>query len=282
MTDSLKREPILDVIELAMSRLAQKSPGVVVADDLKEQEKLDLGRRDYDMALARRLEKLHAHGNIEHDGSGAHDVAPATQHASAHVPAPERQRPCLRTWTLIIAMLLSIAAGAGATWLGVMATPQPQVVPVAAPGPAAIAAPAPLAVVAPAAVVPATKPDDEEQVRQLVETWRSAWAGRNVEAYLASYGADFTPANGQSRDAWAAARRKNIEGRSSIDVATSHLKLERLDAKRMKVQFLQDYAAGSYRETAQPKTLLLVRSEAGWKIAGEWQGEAPAGTLGKP
>jgi ketosteroid isomerase-like protein len=148
--------------------------------------------------------------------------------------------------------------------------------------PVPIAVPAPAEIVETASVTPAPTPTDDDQVRNLIDNWRSAWADRNVDAYLACYSADFSPANGQNHDAWAAARRKNISTRSDIAVNTNELKLERLDAQRMKAQFLQDYASGTYRETAQPKTLLLVRHESGWKIAGEWQGEAPVDEIGKP
>jgi hypothetical protein len=50
------------------------------------------------------------------------------------------------------------------------------------------------------------------------------------------------------------------------------LRIERLTDDQVKVVFLQDYSSGSYREVAQPKTLLLVRSGSQWQIAGEWQG----------
>lgn len=267
MTESPKREPIVDVIELAMSRLANKLPDNIAAEDPKEPENLDLGRRGYDIALAKRLEALRT------IGQGAHDVPPAAQGPVAP-EQPSKPPCCLRTGTLLLAMLLSILAGAAMTWLSTQASPQP----VVAPAPAS--APTLPEVVAAPVAAPKPQPSDEDRARELVENWRSAWAGRDVETYLACYGADFAPANGQTRDAWEAARRKNIASRSSIAVATNGLTFERLDALRMKVSFLQDYASGSYRETAQPKTLLLVRSEAGWLIAGEWQGEVPAGTLG--
>jgi hypothetical protein len=265
MTDSLKREPIVDVIELAMSRLGQRSSDKAAADDRKEAEKLDLGRRGYDIALAKRLEQLHAI-------SSNHGEPSSTQAPAATEP-PMKQPCCLRTGTMLAAMLLSITAGAGMTWLATRANPQIASAPVPVEP---VATPARPEAVAPPAVAAATMPNDEDQVRQIIENWRSAWAGRDVEAYLACYGAEFKPANGQALDTWEAARRKNISMRSSIVVAINGLTLERLDAKRMKASFLQDYVAGNYRETAQPKTLLLVRNDAGWTIAGEWQGEAAA------
>lgn len=263
MRDSLKREPILDVIELAMSQPAKELPDDIAADDSRKQEYLGFSRQSYAVALAKRLELLRSIGR------GTHEVPPPLA-----VEQPSKPPCCLRTGTLLLAMLLSILAGAAMTWLSTQASPQPVVAPAPASTPTL-----PEVVAAPVAA-PKPQPSDEDRARELVENWRSAWAGRDVETYLACYGADFAPANGQTRDAWEAARRKNIASRSSIAVATNGLTFERLDALRMKVSFLQDYASGSYRETAQPKTLLLVRSEAGWLIAGEWQGEVPAGALG--
>jgi hypothetical protein len=263
MVESLKHEPVLDVIELAMSRLAHRSPESAATDGRKEREKLDLGRRGYDLALAKRLEQLQAMDQ------GAHGMPPAP------APEPAPQHRCLQTGILLALVMLSVAAGAGVTWLATRANPEHVVAPAAVVAPV----PVPSQVVEAASIAPAPIATDEDQVRKLIENWRSAWAGREVDAYLACYVTDFTPANGQTHDVWTAARRKNIATRSSIIVAINDLKLERFDAQRMTAHFLQNYASGNYRETAQPKTLLLVRGEAGWQIAGEWQGEAPASAI---
>lgn len=276
MQDDQKRGNLDNVIEKAMSRLADRSPDAVEADEQKERTRLGLGRRDYDQVLAERLDEIRAMGRL------GQATLPADQPAPVEASLP--QRTCHRTGTLLVAMLAStiMGAGAGATWFaGPDATRQaaPSAPPAAV---APMAVPVRPEVVEAPVVAPAPTPTDEEQVRSLVEYWRAAWAARDVDAYLACYATDFTPANGQSHEAWASARRKNIASRSSIIVATNGLTLERLDAQHMKARFLQDYAAGSYRETAQPKTLLLARGEAGWQIVGEWQGEAPAGAVGNP
>jgi ketosteroid isomerase-like protein len=274
MQDDQKRGNLDNVIEKAMSRLAGRSPEAVEADEQKERTRLGLGRRDYDQVLAQRLDEIRAMGRL------GHATLPASQPVPVETSVP--QRTCHRTGTLLVAVLLSsiAGAGAGAAWFGQAATNQvvPTAAPVAAVAPvAALADPARPEVVEAPAVTPAPSPSDEDRVRALVEHWRAAWAARDIDAYLACYATGFTPANGQAHEDWAAARRKNIASRSSIIVATNGLTLERLDAQRMKARFLQDYASGSYRETAQPKTLLLARGEAGWQIVGEWQGEAPAG-----
>ena len=73
-----------------------------------------------------------------------------------------------------------------------------------------------------------------------------------------------------------AERRKNLSSRPQISVSVHDLRIERLAEDRMKLAFLQDYAAGNYRENAQAKTLVLARNASNWLILGEWQGAEQA------
>jgi ketosteroid isomerase-like protein len=133
---------------------------------------------------------------------------------------------------------------------------------------------APVAAVA-AAVIPPPPAvqipvrSDEDDVQALVENWRQAWSRSDVNAYLGHYSAQFVPVNGQAQAQWAANRRKIISGRSDIQVTTRELRIERIDDRTMEAAFLQDYAAGAYRETAQPKTLRFQREDSGWRIVSE-------------
>ncbi len=103
----------------------------------------------------------------------------------------------------------------------------------------------------------------------MVENWRMAWSRRDVNAYLGHYSAQFVPASGQSQEQWAAKRRTVIAGRADIQISIRELRMERIDDRSMDVAFLQDYAAGEYRETAQPKILRLHREDSGWRIVSE-------------
>lgn len=188
-----------------------------------------------------------------------------------------------RGWARTRASLLFAAAVAASVWVGLMwltagdagdggaATPAPPaaIEPVAAPAASATSPAAPVAAPAEAA---AAVDVGQEQARDLVERWRQAWAGRDVDAYLACYSPDFKAANGQPRTAWAEARRKRLSSQSDISLRVHDIRVERIDDDQLKVEFLQDYASGTYRESARPKTLLLAREDAAWRIAGEWQG----------
>lgn len=129
--------------------------------------------------------------------------------------------------------------------------------------------------VAPTPIAPAQlakpEPGAEALVEALVERWRQAWSGRDSQAYLACYSPDFVSADGQARPRWEVARRKILARRADVRVTVNALRLERLGADQIKASFLQDYVAGSYREQARAKTLLLVRRGSDWLIAGEQQ-----------
>jgi uncharacterized protein (TIGR02246 family) len=121
----------------------------------------------------------------------------------------------------------------------------------------------------------------EAQARALIDRWRQAWASRDVDAYLGCYSADFQPIDGQSRSGWAAARRKKLSTPADINLQVRDIRFEHVTSDRLRAVFLQDYASGSYRETARPKTLLLSRQDGDWRIAGEWQGMPPASAVGR-
>lgn len=138
----------------------------------------------------------------------------------------------------------------------------------------------------PAPVLAATKPAqaalDEQQIRDTLETWRLDWSRRDVGAYLKHYSPSFVPADGQSRAEWEASRRKNISSRPAIRVEVNDLRIEPLDQDQIRLSFLQNYISGTYQETAQPKTLRLVRAGTDWLIVGEWQGPEPVSAAKSP
>lgn len=262
---------ITNVIESAMSRLAPSSPGHKAAPDPATERK-NLGRRDYDRALARRLEQLQTAM-----GESPAAPPPVTQTASISPSAAPRTAPAA---PLLATALVSALAGAGAMWLAIggqptSEAPETRIVNAAPVVVAAPVAPQASVAVAPAASDPAPMvKSDEAQARELLDAWRQAWSSRDSDAYLSFYSPNFTPADGQKRADWAAARRKNLANRPVIKIEVRDINVERIDDRQLRLAFLQDYAAGSYRETAQPKILRLVRQEGKWLIAGEWQGTA--------
>ena len=228
----------------------------------------------------------------------AHPLAPEQRSAASGNEvnvATAPLQPARPTWaagqartyrlsTVLLSGVFSALGTAGLMWLangaqqrGGAAVPAPQ----AAVAPAVLALDAKPTLAAVGAPEPAPVDDDESQARAVLERWRQAWASRDVEAYLACYSRDFLPADGQTRSAWAATRRNKLSSRSDISLQVHDVRVERVDGDHLKVVFLQDYASGTYRESARPKTLLLARTGADWRIAGEWQGGLLAAPLGR-
>ncbi|MBU1365239.1 MAG: hypothetical protein KKE51_15600 [Gammaproteobacteria bacterium] len=209
--------------------------------------------------MARRLAQLHtALGEADVAPDGAKTIAPP---AAATHPANTAG-----TGSLVATGLLAALLGASLMWLALQAQPLPT-------EPAtklqATTRPAPLPAIAPAA----TKISDTARIGELLENWRMAWTQRDIGGYLNSYSQQFEPTDGQPRAAWAAARTKKLAPGAPIDIQIHELGIERLNADLFKATFLQDYASGSYRETARTKTLLVAREDGEWKITREWMTE---------
>lgn len=228
-------------------------------------------RREQDRALKQRLEQL----QIAQGQGQAPRPAIAVSSAPTATPTPALAQPfpshaSARGYG--IGVFLSVAlfgalAGASLMWMAMNSAAHPTQ-PLVATGIAQ----------APAAAVPEPKPAaqvdaSDSQARDLIESWRQAWARRDASAYVTHYSQGFAPANGQTRTNWAKGRQRNFAGKSSIKVAISSLRIERLSDDRIKAFFLQDYTSGNYRENAKPKTLLLERAGQEWKITGEWEGD---------
>lgn len=113
-------------------------------------------------------------------------------------------------------------------------------------------------------------PAETEQTLKLrVDSWRRAWAARDVDAYLSHYSPEFKPVKEQDRQTWAGNRRRVILSRPDIELRVTELRLERLDAHAWRVRFLQDYASGTYVEKQQPKILEWVLNDGQWLITAE-------------
>jgi ketosteroid isomerase-like protein len=208
------------------------------------------------LAMARRLEQLNA-------ALGHAETRPEPT-VAAPPPATASRRGVKASTVIVTAVVLAIAGGA---LMSLTATHDPL-----PNSPVAM-----LPVAAPAAALIAAKPaiSEQKRVSDLLESWRSAWAQRDVAAYLDFYSPDFAPADGSPRDAWVAARTKKLSAGAPITLQLNQLALEQVDGDHFKATFLQDYAAGSYRETARPKTLLIARQNGNWRITREWQEETP-------
>lgn len=258
------------VIAAAMSRLAQPVAVDSAATPAPPTTRTGVGRREYDKALVHRLEQLQNAMGEQNQTVSADPMPSATANTYTFRPS-----------TLVITALASALLGAGLTWHALGGNEAEPLLPPPADtrlsAPPTPAAPTAENIVAP---LPPPLKTDEAQARELLEAWRQAWSQRDIEAYLSYYSPDFVPNKGQKRTEWAAERSKNLSSRPQISINVHDVRIEHIAEDRIRLAFLQDYAAGNYRENAQAKTLLLVRQAASWLILGEWQGEnqAPVAT----
>ena len=163
----------------------------------------------------------------------------------------------------------------------VVATQRPAPAPAAAapapaaptPAPAAAAAPAP----APAptaeapAPAPATASDSSTQaVTAAVQAWASAWAAKDMKAYLGAYDKSFDPPGNQNRAAWEKEREARIVSKSRISVKLSDINVS-VQGDKATARFRQAYSADSLNVSSR-KTLDLVHNNGRWTIVRESTG----------
>jgi ketosteroid isomerase-like protein len=147
--------------------------------------------------------------------------------------------------------------------------PSPAPVPVAAPTPVVTAvASAPAAVTPnPAPAPSASNNQGVKEAEAAVKAWASAWSAKDVKAYLASYGKDFTPPGGMGRNAWEEERKARINGKANISVKLENLNVS-VNGSKATAKFRQDYKAGGLSVQSR-KTLDLIKSGDRWHIVKE-------------
>jgi tetratricopeptide (TPR) repeat protein len=144
------------------------------------------------------------------------------------------------------------------------AAPQ-AVAPKPAPAPA-VATKEPAKEPAPAkAAPPANNPD---AVLKAVDSWASAWASNDVDAYLARYAPGFKTPDGEPRKIWESERRARIAKPRKIEVRVEAAKVTFNDDNRATVTFRQHYRSNTFKVSASKK-LVMVRSGNQWLIQEE-------------
>jgi len=137
------------------------------------------------------------------------------------------------------------------------------------PAPAASKEPAVAAVEKPKPAPVAQDPSAE--VIKAVNGWATAWSKKDADAYLAYYAREFKTPGGEPRADWEKTRRDRISAPKSISVSLDSPKVTMSGADRATVSFRQNYRSDVLKSNSR-KTLVLVRSDGGWKIVEEKSG----------
>lgn len=110
--------------------------------------------------------------------------------------------------------------------------------------------------------------DQKNAVEEAVKGWAKAWSAKNVDGYLAYYGAGFKVPNGESRTAWEKSRRERISAPASIRVELSGIRIKMDDSNRATVSFHQSYRAGEVAKRTS-KSLIMKKGGSKWFIEQE-------------
>jgi tetratricopeptide (TPR) repeat protein len=119
----------------------------------------------------------------------------------------------------------------------------------------------------PAAVLAEAAINQTSVVEAAIESWRTAWAARDVQGYVNAYASDYAP-RGMTHDAWTAQRRERLAAASYVKVSVDNLHVAFPAADTAKAEFTQAYRTDNDEDLVR-KTLTLSRTESGWRIVRE-------------
>ena len=100
-----------------------------------------------------------------------------------------------------------------------------------------------------------------------LNAWASAWASKDMGAYLGAYGRDFDPPGNLTRKAWEEERRARIVGKSRITVRLSDVAVS-VNGTKATARFKQAYSADSLNVSSR-KTMDLQKVGDRWLIVRE-------------
>lgn len=111
---------------------------------------------------------------------------------------------------------------------------------------------------------------EHDAVLKTVNAWADAWSQRNADAYLSFYAKDFETPRGEPRGAWEKLRRTRVTTPKSIAVEIESPKVS-IAGREASVRFRQHYKSDTL-DVNGTKTLVLVKTGAGWRIQQERTG----------
>lgn len=105
---------------------------------------------------------------------------------------------------------------------------------------------------------------DKVRITSLVESWRKAWEGKKLNAYIDHYHPAFK-SGGKNRSAWKSYKGRLNKNYRWISVKVSGLKVRQVDSKKAFAYFKQNYSSNTFR-SERYKRLEFRKKGASWKI----------------
>ncbi|MBU1162851.1 MAG: L,D-transpeptidase family protein [Proteobacteria bacterium] len=108
------------------------------------------------------------------------------------------------------------------------------------------------------------KYDDKGNIKDLINTWVTAWSAKDIKQYGDCYAKNFISQGGASLQNWLKYKNRLNKKYDSIQVSIDNLVIKK-DRNKIKAYFIQTYVSSGYR-TVTSKRLELLREKGLWKI----------------
>ena len=105
---------------------------------------------------------------------------------------------------------------------------------------------------------------DKTRIASLVESWRQAWEGKQLNAYIAHYHPAFK-SGAKNLSAWKSYKGKLNKNYQWISVKVSGLKVNQVDSRKAFAYFKQNYSSKTFR-SERYKRLEFRKKGLSWKI----------------
>lgn len=112
----------------------------------------------------------------------------------------------------------------------------------------------------------------ELELAKPLSDWQNAWQSQDIEAYLAAYSADFSPANGMPHAAWVQNRRDRVLAPKQIRLSVEQVSFSETTPGRAESRFIQNYRNGRYADQSE-KRIGWVKQDGRWLIESESTGK---------
>ena len=111
--------------------------------------------------------------------------------------------------------------------------------------------------------------EQQQQLLQAIELWRSAWSKQDIEGYYAAYDDSFGQGERfKTRKAWKKYKEGVIRNKKFIKVELENIVISAQPKGLMKVVLVQHYSSDSYKSDDQ-KEMIFRHTDTGWKIIHE-------------
>lgn len=115
-------------------------------------------------------------------------------------------------------------------------------------------------------VPPEKREKDAREIQQLIEDWRSAWEGKDMEKYISFYSSQFS-SGGMDREAWKRYKSRLANQYGRISVETQNLGILK-NGELVMARFEQRYGTKGFHSEGV-KRLYLRQNSTQWKIVEE-------------